>query len=336
MLKIFCRVFPGGQPGNAPIEQLSDVEEEWEQSGDEDDFSEGEEEDYEDEFSEEEVVDKTLAPDTVFQFVDAVDKFFGGASKVMAGYRLLRNKAGYGKAFDLEAICQTQYIMAPSPKDLLALSAMHSQLLELELTEAAISKGMDKVADAWVEGGEDAAAAAAGEKIAEENLEMRITLAKPAMKNNRYAAREFQEFVGTETGWLIRIGPVSDRFQTSFRPVSDQCRMPDLRSQSMSQSLSSPMPVHVTVSHVRFAESTCRMHRTRSVMSDLRSVISDLRSLDRNSWQRSESGPMRISQPVSVPTNSWSSRAIDVSSSGLRKSSSTEPPPTAPLISPLW
>ena len=56
----------------------------------------------------------------------------------------------------------------------------------------------------------------------------------------------WKPFVGTGTGWLIRIGP-----------VSDQCRMSDLRSPCHSVSIV-PCTVHATVSHVRFAES-CRI-----------------------------------------------------------------------------
>ena len=68
------------------------------------------------------------------------------------------------------------------------------------------------------------------------------------------------------TGWLIR---GSDTFQTSFRPVSDQCRMSDLRIPchsviSVAQSMLS-CPVRCTV-----------MSDPRSVMSDLRSVIWDM------------------------------------------------------------
>ena len=68
-------------------------------------------------------------------------------------------------------------------------------------------------------------------------------------------------------------GPVSDRFQTSFRPVSDQCHAGC--TVQMSQSLSSPMPSPNVIRVMSDAQSTCRMHRTRSVLSDLRSVIPD-------------------------------------------------------------
>ena len=57
--------------------------------------------------------------------------------------------------------------------------------------------------------------------------------------------------IGTGTGWLIRIGPVSDQFQTGVRPVSDQCQVPYLRSPSHSPS-SPPYRVHVAIS--------CQMH----------------------------------------------------------------------------
>ena len=74
--------------------------------------------------------------------------------------------------------------------------------------------------------------------------------------------------IGTGTGWLIRIGPVSDRCQTGVRPVS--CRM-----HSPCHSVSSPMPspCHSVSSpmpsprhRVMSDAQSCRMHR--SVMSD--------------------------------------------------------------------
>ena len=68
------------------------------------------------------------------------------------------------------------------------------------------------------------------------------------------------------TGWLvIRIGP-----------VSDQCRMSDLRSPCHSVMSDAQSKCHTC--HVRSAES-CRMHRR--VMSDCHNVISRMRSLDR-------------------------------------------------------
>ena len=69
-----------------------------------------------------------------------------------------------------------------------------------------------------------------------------------------------EECVGTGTGWLIRIGPVSDRFQTGVRPVP--CRM-----HSPCHSVSSPM--HSPCHHVMSDAQSCRMHR--SVMSDAQS-----------------------------------------------------------------
>ena len=81
--------------------------------------------------------------------------------------------------------------------------------------------------------------------------------------------------VGAGTGWLIRIGSVSDWFQTSFRPVSDRfqtsgpvpCRM-----HSPCHSVPSPMPspCHRVMSDAQ----SCRMHRT-SPLSDCHSVMPD-------------------------------------------------------------
>ena len=89
-----------------------------------------------------------------------------------------------------------------------------------------------------------------------------------------------ERFIGTGTGWLIRIGPVSDRFQTAFKPVSDQFQTSAIvgSAESMSQPLSSPMPSPNVIRVTSDAQSTCRMHRTRSVISDVRSVMSDAQS----------------------------------------------------------
>ena len=66
--------------------------------------------------------------------------------------------------------------------------------------------------------------------------------------------------LGTGTGWLIRIGPISD---AGFKSVSDQCRMSDLRSPCQCHSVACRnCGAHVTVScqmhsHVGSAECHC-------------------------------------------------------------------------------
>ena len=80
-------------------------------------------------------------------------------------------------------------------------------------------------------------------------------------KEHDLKAPEAETKVGAGTGWHIRIGPVSDRFQTSFRPVSDHCHV-------------GCSTVHVTVSfrlhspcdRVMSDAQSCRMH---SVISDM-------------------------------------------------------------------
>ena len=58
--------------------------------------------------------------------------------------------------------------------------------------------------------------------------------------------------LGAGTGWLyLQIGYVSDRFQTSFRPVSGQCHV--CRMHSPCHSDVSP-PIHSPCHHVGFAE----------------------------------------------------------------------------------
>ena len=63
-------------------------------------------------------------------------------------------------------------------------------------------------------------------------------------------------FFGVGTGWLIRgsdtfrtgFGPVSDRFQTSVRPVPDQCLLPHAQSRSHVTVSPPPSTVHVIMS----------------------------------------------------------------------------------------
>ena len=75
--------------------------------------------------------------------------------------------------------------------------------------------------------------------------------------------------MGRERAGLSCIGPVSDRFQTGFRPVS--CR---IHSPCHSVHVTTSCQMH---SHVGCTEVSCRMH-----------------SLDRHTGKRSESGPMLV------------------------------------------
>ena len=86
-----------------------------------------------------------------------------------------------------------------------------------------------------------------------------------------------QPYVGTGTGWLIRIGPVSDRFQTGVTPVS--CRMHTSPCHSPS---SPPCTVHVTMS--------CQIC----------GVLYAQDNLDRNSCYHTESGPVLVGRNRSV------------------------------------
>ena len=90
----------------------------------------------------------------------------------------------------------------------------------------------------------------------------RLWLQRP-LEDDGEGVRGVSGLLGREQAGLS----TSDRFQTGFRPVSDQCQtsvMPDALCHSPCHSVSSPMDSPCP--HVMSDAQSCRMHR--SVLSD--------------------------------------------------------------------